>query len=85
MGYAWVLACALAVAMVSPAGSQTVDVTRFGAVPNGGKDDTAAFLAAFQKARETGARRIVIPAGRYRLRADGNPARPDMRAKPGKQ
>lgn len=54
-----------------------LEVTRFGAVPNDGQDDTVAFLAAFKEAQAKGEKRIVIPKGRYDLRADGNPARPD--------
>jgi hypothetical protein len=54
-----------------------LDVTRFGAVPDDGQDDTAAFLAAFKEAEVKGEKHIVIPRGRYDLRADGNPARPD--------
>ena len=49
-----------------------VDVTRFGAVPNDGRDDTAAFLAAFHEAQVHGGKVIKIPKGRYNLRADGN-------------
>ena len=51
-----------------------LEVTRFGAVPNDGQDDTAAFLAAFKEAQAKSDKRIVIPRGRYDLRADGNPA-----------
>jgi len=54
-----------------------LDVTRFGAVPDDGQDDTAAFLAAFKDAQAKGEKRIVIPKGRYQLRTDGNPDRPD--------
>ncbi len=54
-----------------------LEVTRFGAVPDDGQDDTAAFLAAFKEAEVKGDKRIVIPKGRYDLRTDGNPARPD--------
>jgi hypothetical protein len=55
-----------------------LDVTRFGAVPNDGKDDTAAFLAAFSAAQTNSVKRIEIPEGRYNLRADGNPINPNM-------
>lgn len=54
-----------------------LDVTRFGAVPNDGKDDTAAFLAAVRSLKTSADKRLVIPKGRYNLRADGNPAHPD--------
>jgi hypothetical protein len=54
-----------------------LEVTRFGAVPNDGQDDTAAFLAAFKEAQAKGDKRISIPKGHYDLHADGNPARPD--------
>jgi hypothetical protein len=50
-----------------------VDVTQHGAIPNDGKDDTEAFLAAFSAAQTNSDKLIVIPAGRYDLRADGNP------------
>jgi hypothetical protein len=55
-----------------------LDVTRFGAVPNDGKDDTEAFLAAFRTAQTNGGKLINIPKGRYNLRADGNPINPNM-------
>lgn len=54
-----------------------LDVTRFGAVADDGKDDTAAFVAAFKAAQTKRDTRIVIPKGRYQLRSDGNPERPD--------
>jgi len=54
-----------------------LEVTRFGAVPDDGQDDTSAFKAAFKEAEAKGDKHIVIPKGRYDLRADGNPARPD--------
>lgn len=53
-----------------------LDVTRFGAVPDDGGDDTAAFLAVFKQAQDAGEKKIVIPKGRYHLRTDGNPERP---------
>ena len=49
-----------------------VDVTQFGAVPDDGKDDTAAFLAAFRSSSDRGDGNIFIPKGIYHLRADGN-------------
>lgn len=52
-----------------------LDVTQYGAVPDDGKDDTAAFLAAFRDAQAKGDKLILIPKGRYHLRADGNPLR----------
>jgi hypothetical protein len=52
--------------------SSVVDVTHFGAVPNDGKDDTKAFLAAFHEAQSNGGKVIRIPKGQYNLRADGN-------------
>ena len=55
-----------------------LDVTKFGAVPNDGKDDTEAFLAAFRAAQSNGGKLIEIPKGRYHLRADGNPSRLDL-------
>jgi parallel beta-helix repeat protein len=60
------------------ANDSALDVTRFGARPDDGEDDTDAFLAAFREAQAEGAKRIVIPKGRYELRADGNPERPDV-------
>jgi hypothetical protein len=39
-----------------------LEVTRFGAVPNDGQDDTAAFLAAFKEAQAKGEKRI-FPRG----------------------
>ncbi|MFA6543712.1 MAG: right-handed parallel beta-helix repeat-containing protein [Limisphaerales bacterium] len=52
-----------------------LDVTQYGAVPDDGKDDTAAFLAAFREAQARGDKLISIPKGRYHLHADGNPLR----------
>jgi hypothetical protein len=54
-----------------------LEVTQFGAVPDDGKDDTAAFLSALKEAQVKGDKRIVIPKGRYHLRANGNPERSD--------
>jgi hypothetical protein len=62
---------------VMPAMAAVLDVTRFGAVPNDGKDDTTAFLAAFQALKDSPSKHILIPRGRYHLRANGNPQRPD--------
>lgn len=50
-----------------------LDVTQFGAIPDDGKDDTRAFLAAFQAVQTNATKLIEIPKGRYDLRADGNP------------
>lgn len=52
-----------------------VNVTGFGAVPDDGQDDTAAFVAAFAEAQAKRAGRITIPPGRYHLRSDGHPER----------
>lgn len=57
---------------------RALDVTRYGAEPDDGKDDTEAFLAAFKEAQAKGRKRIVIPKGRYELRTNGNPERPDV-------
>jgi len=50
-----------------------LSVTDYGAVPNDGEDDTAAFLEAFREAQSNCDNLIQIPEGRYTLRADGNP------------
>jgi hypothetical protein len=55
-----------------------VDVTQFGAIPDDGKDDTEAFLAAFRAVQANGDKVVEIPKGRYNLRANGNPARRDV-------
>lgn len=55
-----------------------LEVTRFGAVPNDGQDDTAAFLAAFKEAQAREDKRVVIPKGRYNLRSDGCPEHPHV-------
>ncbi len=69
---AWILCC-----FVLWAGStHAMDLSEFGAVPDDGKDDTAAFVAAFAAAQTNGATVIRIPPGKYLLRADGNPANP---------
>ena len=67
------LACVLAAWLPAAA---TQAATSFG-VPDDGHDDTVAFLAAFKEAQAKGEKRIVIPPGRYHLRSDGNPQRPD--------
>ena len=69
-------AATAAVTFVLPA--TAVDVTRFGAIPDDGKDDTAAFLAAFQAVQTNETKLIEIPKGRYHLRADGNPRHQGM-------
>jgi len=43
-------------------------VTDFGAVPNDGKDDTAAFAAALDRAGAVGPPEVCVPAGRYLVR-----------------
>lgn len=66
----------LAVAVLLTSSSVfALEVSRFGAVPDDGQDDTATFLAAFKGAEVKGDRHIVIPKGRYDLRADGVPVR----------
>lgn len=42
-----------------------VDVSDFGMTPNDGKDDVRALQKALQACRESGAKRLVFPAGRY--------------------
>ncbi|MCX6893958.1 MAG: right-handed parallel beta-helix repeat-containing protein [Verrucomicrobia bacterium] len=64
-------AATAAVTFVLPAAA--LDVTQFGAIPDDGKDDTGAFLAAFQAVQTNATKLIEIPKGRYHLRADGNP------------
>ena len=58
---------------LSSSRASALDVTCFGATPDDRQDDTVAFLAAFKEAKEKGAGRIIIPEGRYDLRANGNP------------
>lgn len=60
-----------------PVSAAVVDVTQFGAVPDDGKDDTEAFLAAFRMVQTSGTKLIEVPKGRYNLCADGNPSRRD--------
>lgn len=50
-----------------------LSVTDYGAVPNDGEDDTAAFLEAFREAQSNCDNLIQIPEGLYNLRANGNP------------
>ena len=78
MQYSLTLLSALLLTALAATRTSALEVTRFGAVPNDGQDDTAAFLAAFKEAQAKGEKRIVIPKGRYDLRADGNPERPDV-------
>lgn len=66
-----IVLAAVAISIVHPAAA--LDVTSFGAVPNDGEDDTEAFLEAFRQAQNECDNMIVIPEGRYNLRADGNP------------
>ncbi len=70
------IACIALVAITSFFTSLTaaaLSVTDYGAVPNDGEDDTAAFLEAFREAQSNCDNLIQIPEGRYNLRADGNP------------
>ena len=53
-------------------------MTSFGAKPDDGQDDTAAFLATFKEAKAKGWKRILIPKGRFELRANGNPESLDV-------
>jgi hypothetical protein len=48
---------------------EELDVTRFGARPGDGKDDTAAVQAAIDRAAKQPGSRIVFPAGRYEFHA----------------
>lgn len=64
-----------AVLLAAAAYAGELDVRQFGAVADDGKDDTAAFVAAFKALQAGPERRLVIPRGRYHLRADGNPER----------
>jgi parallel beta-helix repeat protein len=75
---AFAFLAALLLPFLAAAAVAAQDVTRFGAKPGDGRDDTTAFLAAFKEARAKGGKRIVIPRGRYELRANGNPERPDV-------
>lgn len=50
-----------------------VDVTRFGAVPNDGKDDTAAILAAIEECRKLAPAILLFPKGQYDFFAGSNP------------
>lgn len=60
-----------------PAGA-VLNVTKFGAAPNTGKDETSAFIAAFAALKDAQDKHIVIPKGRYNLRADGNTEHPGV-------
>jgi hypothetical protein len=55
-----------------------IDVTKTGAVPNDGQDDTLAVLAAFEKCRAEKAQGVVFPKGRYDFHEGANPASPRM-------
>lgn len=65
------IAVAAAITTILPVAA--LDVADYGAVPNDGEDDTSAFLEAFREAQSNCDNLIVIPEGRYNLRADGNP------------
>ncbi len=73
----WLAVCAVAALGLASLGASaapaTIDVAHFGAVPNDGKDDTDALLAAFREAARTGAKRLVLHKGRYDLTAGRNP------------
>ena len=60
------LACAQSVKMESaPAGYKRVAVTKFGAKPDDGKDDTAAFAKAIQYCVARPATALILPKGQY--------------------
>lgn len=64
---------ALALAVAGTPDPGVVDVRSFGAVPDDGKDDTAAVARAIEHAAKTKARRLVFPRGRYDFHAGANP------------
>ena len=67
------IALAAAALYVAPIRVAALSVADYGAVPNDSEDDTAAFVEAFREAQSNCDNQIVIPEGRYHLRADGNP------------
>ena len=50
-----------------------VDVTKFGAVPGDGKDDTAAVLTALEECKKRSPATLVFPKGTYNFSAGSNP------------
>lgn len=65
--------CCAALLALAAVPALAVDVTQFGAKPNDEGDATAAFVSAAREVQKTGASRLLIPPGRYRLSAGGNP------------
>jgi len=55
-----------------------VDVTSTGAIPNDGRDDTLAVLAAFEKRKTERAQGVLFPKGRYDFHEGANPKSPRM-------
>ncbi len=68
-----VLLAPVVVVSLAPA---RIEVTRFGARPDDGTDDTVAVAKAIASAVGDGAKRIVFPKGRYDFHAGANPAAP---------
>ncbi len=54
-------------------GLREVRVTDFGAVPDDGKDDTQAILAALEECKRRAPCVLVFPKGRYDVHAGSNP------------
>jgi len=78
----WLIGCTAVVLATLATGVQgaptTIDVASFGAVPDDGRDDTEAFLAALRQASQTGAEQVTLHAGRYDLEAGRNPENPQV-------
>lgn len=55
-------------------GMTLVEVTKFGAVPNDGKDDTKAVLAALEECKKAAPAVLVFPKGSYDFFAGSNPS-----------
>ena len=66
---AWSEPLRIHVAARQPWPSTVFDVTKFGAVGNGSKDDTPAVQASLAKAKEAGGGVVYFPRGRYKLSA----------------
>lgn len=68
-----VLLAAISGCSRSDSDAPVVDVAAFGAKPDDDGDDTAAFVAAVEAMHSGAGLHLVIPPGRYHLKAGGNP------------
>ncbi|MBD3176173.1 MAG: hypothetical protein GF320_13415 [Armatimonadia bacterium] len=72
------LAAILILTLAAGAGAQPLDIADFGATPDDGEDDTAAFLEALEEVSRSGGGGVKLHPGRYDLTAGANPESPRL-------